>query len=126
MTSDAEKGAKAASKCAKAASKGDKAVSKGDSGAGKGDIQRSIPLQQEWDHNYERIFGVLREDWPKCNDCKQPLIFDEEEQFADCNCGTSEWGEIRPENWKGRQRHHLRQTVVITDNDPGDENDSKT
>lgn len=126
MTSDAEKGAKAASKGDKAVSKGDKAVSKGDSGAGKGDIQRSIPLQQEWDHNYERIFGVLREDWPKCNDCKQPFIFDEEEPFAYCNCGTSEWGEIRPENWKGRQRHHLRQTVVITDNDPGDENDSKT
>ena len=125
MTSDAEKGTKAASKGDKAASKGDKAVSKGDSGAGKGDIQRSIPLQQEWDHNYERIFGVLREDWPKCNDCKQPFIFDEEEPFAHCNCGTTEWGEIRPENWKGRQRHHLRQLVVITDNDPGDENDSK-
>ena len=69
---------------------------------------------------------MLRFDWPKCDECKQPFIFEEEEPFAYCNCGTSEWGEDRPDNWKVRQRHHLRQTIVITDNDPGDENDHET
>lgn len=34
--------------------------------------------------------------WPYCEECKVPYDFDEEEPFAYCNCGTSEWGYPRP------------------------------
>lgn len=92
--------------------------------AGKGDIQCPIQNQQEWDQSYERTFGMLRFDWPKCSKCKQPFIFEENEPFAHCDCGTTEWGNAgRPDNWMERQRHHFNRPVFITERDLGDEND---
>ena len=35
--------------------------------------------------------------WPYCETCKQPMEFEPEEPFAYCKCGTSEWGDPRPE-----------------------------
>lgn len=34
--------------------------------------------------------------WPYCEECETPYDFDEEEPFAYCNCGTSEWSYPRP------------------------------
>ena len=97
-----------------------------ESDAGKGDLQRRIQDQPTWDEQHLRTFGVLRKDWPKCDTCKQPFIFEEDEPFAYCDCGTTEWGSRgRPGNWKVRQRDYLNRSTYITERDPGDENDSK-
>lgn len=34
--------------------------------------------------------------WPYCPMCEQPFDFGREEPFAQCNCGTREWGYPRP------------------------------
>lgn len=34
--------------------------------------------------------------WPYCPECKTPFIFDRDEPFAHCRCGTTEWGNPRP------------------------------
>lgn len=37
--------------------------------------------------------------WPYCSTCQQPYSFDDEEPFAYCACGTSEWAYPRPAEW---------------------------
>ena len=37
--------------------------------------------------------------WPHCDKCKSPFHFDLEGPFADCKCGTTEWGDPRPASW---------------------------
>lgn len=34
--------------------------------------------------------------WPYCQTCERPFSFDEDEPFAHCACGTTEWGYPRP------------------------------
>lgn len=95
------------------------------SDAGKGDLQRRKQNPQSWDENYERTFGMLAEDWPKCGECGKPFEFAYDEPFAWCDCpGTCEWTDGRPENWAIRQSKYLGHTFY-TQCDPGDENDYK-
>lgn len=37
--------------------------------------------------------------WPYCPTCKQPFEFAKDEPFAYCECGTTEWGYPRPNEW---------------------------
>lgn len=96
------------------------------SDAGKGDLQRPKQHEQSWNKNYERTFGMLAKDWPKCGECGKPFEFDYEGPFAWCGCpGITEWGSAgRPENWANRQSKYLGHTYH-TQRDLGDENDYK-
>lgn len=100
-----------------------KDVGKGDTsrpkskGAGKGDKYRPVD-KEVYDREYERIFSM--KDWPRCEQCGEEFVFEEEEPFAHCACGTTEWGHGRPANWKERQRGN---PSFISNRDPGDESD---
>jgi hypothetical protein len=37
--------------------------------------------------------------WPWCATCRMPFAFDNDEPFAHCGCGTTEWGDPRPAPW---------------------------
>lgn len=37
--------------------------------------------------------------WPMCTVCHKHFIFDKDEPFAYCECGTTEWGDPRPADW---------------------------
>ena len=44
--------------------------------------------------------GIVREKeipyWPYCTTCHEPFNFEPDAPFADCKCGTTEWGNPRP------------------------------
>jgi hypothetical protein len=40
----------------------------------------------------------MMEDYPLCDKCGSEFIFSREEPFAWCECGSTEWGDPRPEN----------------------------
>lgn len=37
--------------------------------------------------------------WPYCHTCQKAYHFDPNEPFAQCDCGTTEWGDPRPAPW---------------------------
>ena len=45
-----------------------------------------------------RIGEWMMEDYPLCDKCGSEFIFSREEPFAWCECGSTEWGDPRPEN----------------------------
>lgn len=55
--------------------------------------------------------------WPYCEVCKTPYRFDSDEPFANCNCGTTEWGSPRPAEYvlnPGKIATVLRATRIVT------------
>ncbi len=70
--------------------------------AGKGDLQRRGG-RDNYEKSHDRIFG-----WPTCNDCGERFVFDPKEPFAFCDCGTTEWGAGRPENYEERQKEFMK------------------